>query len=66
MDLSRRDQIHAAMVDVHAGPVGKLEAKPGARRIRRTINFTLATGEQATRQVIITDPEKARLPLSAA
>ena len=54
------------MVHVHAGPVGKLEAKPGARRIRRTIKFPLASGEQATRQVIITDPEKARVLLMAA
>ena len=51
---------------MHAGPVGKLEAKAGARRIRRTITFPLASGEQATRQVIITDPEKARVLLMAA
>ena len=51
---------------MHAGPVGKLEAKAGARRIRRTIIFPLASGEEATRQVIITDPEKARVLLMAA
>ena len=66
MNLARRDKIHGTVFHVRIGPVGKLEAKPGARRIRRTIMCTLATGEQTTRQVIITDPDKARLLLSAA
>lgn len=46
---------------MHAGPVGKLEAPAGTRRIRRTITHTLPSGETASREVIITDQEKVRM-----
>lgn len=46
---------------MHAGPVGKLEAPAGTRRIRRTITHTLPSGEKASREVIITDQEKVRM-----
>ena len=45
-------------VTLHAGPVGKLEAAAGARRIRRTITHTLPSGEKASREIIFTDQEK--------
>ena len=46
---------------LHAGPVGKLEAAAGARRIRRTITHTLPSGEKAIREIIFTDQEKVGL-----
>ena len=50
-----------ANIGVHAGPLGKLEAALGARRIRRTITHTLPSGEKASREVLITDQEKVGL-----
>ncbi len=43
-------------------PAGKLEAAPGARRIRRTITITNPEdGTQTTREIIYTDRDKVRM-----
>ena len=39
---------------------GKLEAAPGARRVRRTIVAVSADGERSTRNVIYSDRDKVR------
>ncbi|CAL8462032.1 g1563 [Coccomyxa elongata] len=45
-----------------ATPAGKLEAAPGARRIRRTITITNPEdGSQTTREIIYTDRDKVAL-----
>lgn len=38
----------------------RLEAEPGARRVRRVITHTAADGTVTTREIIYTTPDKAR------
>ena len=48
----------AAAAGTGGAAAGKLEAAPGARRVRRTIVTVSADGERSTRNVIYSDRDK--------